>query len=149
MLTSVLLGCLLIVVTIFIHAGGMTLSVAMLRTLHASNWVQRSRFAKATAVSFLVLTMFIATLLETVLWGILYLSAGAIEGVEKAFYFSMVTYTSLGYGDIVLEKPWRLLASFQAANGVIVFGWTTALIFAAVHRIYFYQYGNKENQLHH
>ena len=71
------------------------------------------------------------------LWGILYLSAGAIEGVEKAFYFSMVTYTSLGYGDVVLEKPWRLLASFQAANGVIVFGWTTALIFAAVHRVYF------------
>ena len=137
MLTSVLLGCLFIMATIFIHAGGMTLSVAMLRKLHASNWVQRSRFAKATTVSFLVLTMFIATLLETVLWGILYLSAGAIEGVEKAFYFSMVTYTSLGYGDVVLEKPWRLLASFQAANGVIVFGWTTALIFAAVNRVYF------------
>jgi hypothetical protein len=48
----------------------------------------------------------------------------------------MVTFTSLGYGDIVLTGKWRTLASIQAANGVIVFGWTTALIFDFIQRMY-------------
>jgi hypothetical protein len=45
----------------------------------------------------------------------------------------MVSFTTLGYGDIVLGEGWRLLASFEAANGIILFGWTTALIFAFIH----------------
>jgi hypothetical protein len=44
----------------------------------------------------------------------------------------MVTFTTLGYGDVVVEGSWRLLASFQAANGIILFGWTTALLVAVI-----------------
>ena len=44
--------------------------------------------------------------------------------------------TTLGYGDVTLSDQWRLLSSFQAANGTIMFGWTTALIVAAVHKLY-------------
>lgn len=51
-------------------------------------------------------------------------------------YFSTVTYTTLGFGDVVMEPGWRLLSSFQAANGIIMFGWTTALIVAAVQFVY-------------
>jgi hypothetical protein len=46
-----------------------------------------------------------------------------------------VTFTTLGYGDVVLQESWRLTGAFQAANGIIMFGWTTALIFAFVHRM--------------
>jgi hypothetical protein len=148
-LISIVLGCMMMVVTTFTHAGGMILSLGMLRRKHTGGWEECSHLRKASAVSFLVLLMFIVTIIETMIWCGLYLLIGALSGFEKAFYFSTVTYTSLGFGDIVLEAPWRLLSSFQAANGVIMFGWTTALIFAAVHRIYFFQYGNKENQLHH
>ena len=49
----------------------------------------------------------------------------------------MVTYTTLGYGDVVLIERWRLLSSFEATNGIIMFGWTTAIVIAAVQRIYF------------
>jgi hypothetical protein len=48
----------------------------------------------------------------------------------------MVTFTTLGYGDVTLGESWRLLGSFEAANGTIMFGWTTALIVAVVHRVY-------------
>ena len=61
----------------------------------------------------------------------------AIQGFERALYFSMVTFTTLGYGDIVLHERWRLLASSEAANGVIMFSWTTAIVIAAVQRVYF------------
>ncbi|MHC5096111.1 MAG: potassium channel family protein [Planctomycetota bacterium] len=78
-----------------------------------------------------------ASLIEVLVWAFVYLWLNAIEGVEQAFYFSMVTFTTLGYGDVVLQERWRLLASFEAANGIILFGWTTAIVMAVVHRVYF------------
>ena len=81
-------------------------------------------------ISALVLMMFYASLFEALIWALTYLAVGAISGLEEALYFSTVTYTTLGYGDVLLDQSWRLLASFQAANGIIMFGWTTALIVA-------------------
>ena len=52
----------------------------------------------------------------------------------------MVTFTTLGYGDIVLDENWRLLASFEAATGIIMFGWTTAIVLASLQSAY---YGKK------
>lgn len=85
----------------------------------------------------IVLLMFYVSLVEVLLWAGVYLWLDAIDGLEKAVYFSMVTFTTLGYGEIVLDERYRLLASFEAANGIIMFGWTTAIVLAAVQRIYF------------
>lgn len=92
-------------------------------------------FTATILVSALVLLLFLASVLESLLWALTYLASGAIEGLEQALYFSIVTYTTLGYGDITLNEDWRLLASFEAANGIIMFGWTTALIVAVVQRL--------------
>jgi hypothetical protein len=80
--------------------------------------------------------MFIVSLVEVLVWAVTYLALSAIDGLERAVYFSMVTFTTLGYGEIVLDERWRLLASFEAANGIIMFGWTTAIVVAVVQRIY-------------
>jgi hypothetical protein len=66
---------------------------------------------------------------------------GAIEHVETALYFSMVTFTTLGYGDITLPSDWRLLSSFEAANGIIMFGWSTAFVAAFIQRLAPEQHG--------
>ena len=65
----------------------------------------------------------------------MYRTLGALSDLEEALYFSTVTFTTLGYGDVVLQPSWRLLASFQSVNGIIMFGWTTAVIVALVQRI--------------
>ena len=88
-------------------------------------------------VSGIVLMMFLISLVEVFIWACAYLVLNAIEGMEQAVYFSMVTFTTLGYGDVLLDERWRLLASFEAANGIIMFGWTTAIVIAAVQRLYF------------
>ncbi len=55
---------------------------------------------------------------------------------ENAYYFSTVTYTTLGYGDVVLVGRWRLLCSFEAMSGMLLFGLSTAILFAVVQRIW-------------
>ena len=82
-----------------------------------------------------VLTMLLAGLLETGVWAAVYLAVGAIPDVETALYFPTVTFTTLGYGDVTLDAGWRLFASTQAANGTIMFGWTTAIMMAVIQRM--------------
>jgi voltage-gated potassium channel Kch len=88
-------------------------------------------------VVMVVILMFFVSVAEITLWAVTYLTIGAIERMEAALYFSMVTFTTLGYGDITLSEQWRLLASFEAANGIIMFGWSTALVITTVQRVFF------------
>ncbi|MFZ0467765.1 MAG: ion channel [Thiogranum sp.] len=77
-------------------------------------------------------------LLEALIWALFYLYNPVITtlpDLETALYFSMVTFTSVGYGDLVITGDWRMLASL-GGNGVIIFGWTTALIFYVIQHVY-------------
>ena len=78
--------------------------------------------------------MFAATLIEAGVWAAVYLGVDALGDFETAFYFSVVTYTTLGFGDVVIGEEWRILSAFEAVNGVMMFGWTTALVVVAIHR---------------
>ena len=55
---------------------------------------------------------------------------------EAAIYFSFVTFTTLGYGDLTLSDGWRLLSGIEALNGILLDGWSTAVLFAVVQRIW-------------
>ena len=140
MLRTILFGAALIFATTFIHAGFTTLILASLRAMRVGQWVEKSHWTRGSVVAGLVLMLFLASVVEAGLWAGVYVYAGVIEDFEKAMYFSVVTYTTLGYGDITLERYWRLLGSFQAANGIIIFGWSTAIIVTAVQRIYFHDH---------
>jgi hypothetical protein len=82
--------------------------------------------------STLMTVLMIGNIVQVAFWALLYRSIGAFEDFETAVYFSGVTFTSLGYGDVVLSGRMRLLAPLQAANGLMMFGVTTALFIAAV-----------------
>ena len=100
--------------------------------------VERGLF-RVVLVSGYTAWQFLAVVTEALIWALVYLYNPLITvlpDLETAFYFSMATFTTVGYGDIVLEGSWRMLASLQAANGMIIFGWTTALIFYFIQRIY-------------
>jgi hypothetical protein len=133
MLMNIAIAAALMVATTAIHAGGMVLTMSALRA-HSSR--HRLKHTRVYWVCGVVLLMFIVSLLEVLVWAVTYLTLNAIDGFEKALYFSMVTFTTLGYGEIVLDERWRLLASSEAGNGIIMFGWTTAIVITAVQRIY-------------
>jgi voltage-gated potassium channel Kch len=136
MWSQVFLGCFLVLVTTVLHgiatAGALTLLKGAGRLTRFTKAMQLQR---TVVIAGLVVFMFLVSLLDAVLWAYTYLWVGAIEQLETALYFSMVTFTTLGYGDITLSSEWRLLTSFEAANGIIMFGWTTALVAAAIQRL--------------
>ena len=75
-------------------------------------------------------------LIEISIWGLFYLWRGLVTDVETAFYFSGVTYTTIGYGDVVLAKPWRLLGPIEGLMGVLMCGLSTGYFFVVASRIY-------------
>ncbi len=122
-----------------IHALFSVAGLHMLEWRLARFGQPRGPFVQILLVWLMTQWMFIAIVIEAVLWALVYLytlEITVLPDPQTAFYFSMVTFTTLGYGDVVLSGEWRTLASIQAANGVIMFGWTTALIFYFIQKIY-------------
>ena len=76
-----------------------------------------------------VCTLALAHLAEVGLWGVGMALVGAIGSEEGPLYFAFVSYTTLGYGDVLAAREWRLLGPAAAMNGILLFGWSTAVIF--------------------
>jgi hypothetical protein len=74
-------------------------------------------------------------LTQIALWAVALLMCGEMSSFEKAFYYSAENYTALGYGDIILSERWRLLGPLEAINGLLVFGLSTAVMFAVMSRL--------------
>ena len=73
--------------------------------------------------------------MEAIIWGFAYYILPGItefDTLEKAIYFSLVTFTTLGYGEITIHSTNRILAGLEAMNGVLLLGWTTAIMFSVL-----------------
>lgn len=122
-----------IAVTMTIQASFMLVAIG-----HIRRRIPRltSTLNRALVVIFIVIWFFLSICLQCWAWAGLFLWVGALDSFEAALYFATVTFTTLGYGDIVLGPEWRLLGAFAATNGTIIIGWTTAIVFLAVERVY-------------
>ena len=86
-------------------------------------------------ISLLAVIMMLVTagsLLQVMIWAVLFVSIGEFDRLEPALYYSAVNFSTLGYGDIVMSERWRLLGPLEAFNGILMFGVSTALMTAAV-----------------
>ena len=86
-------------------------------------------------VSVAILLALLAHLVELVLWALVFILCGEFSHFATAVYHSAVNYTSLGYGDIVMSARWRLLGPLETADGMLMFGISTAMIFAVIERL--------------
>jgi hypothetical protein len=136
MLLNIALGGVLMLLTCGMHILGMMLVMHLVRR-EGGAVRKRMRKMRAYVVGEVVLVMANVSILEALLWAAAYVVLDEIQNLEQAFYFSMVTFTTLGYGDIVLDERWRLLASFQASTGILMFGWTTAILITVIQYSYF------------
>jgi hypothetical protein len=84
----------------------------------------------------LVFVLFFGHVLQFATWAALFVYIGQFPDFETAFYHSAVNFTSLGYGDIVMEAPWRLLGGLEAANGVLMFGLSAGALLSMMNRMF-------------
>ena len=125
-------GLPVLVLTVVAHVCVLVLALEALVRL-APNAKRKPNLLRSVAV--LALTALgAATLhgLEAAVWATLYLGIGALTSVRSAMLFSLEAITSYGHAEIFLEDRWQLLGAIEAVNGLIIFGLTTAFIFAAI-----------------
>ena len=132
MWTNILIGSLLILFTAFIH----TLITRIIITIIKGLGRYHLHIHHLLHIFMAVLIILLATVIESMAWAFVYLRIGAFEVLEKAVYFSLVTYSTLGYGDIILSEGYRLLGGIEAVNGVIMLGWSTAIVVAVLQRVF-------------
>jgi hypothetical protein len=133
MITKLLFALLLMALCVAIHAGGVT---------SALRWARRQPYAGARFWRWTWLFICLAAwtillhLSEITGWALLYLFGDALRDLPSAWYFSAVTYTTTGYGDVVLPQEWRLVGGIEALTGILMCGWSTGFFFAVVSRMY-------------
>lgn len=138
MLKLSLIGAFLVAITVVIHAVGTTVWLGMVIRRVAASGGWQAMLAMTILIR-TVLVLLALHVLEIVLWAAAYRTMvpdDELATFEQAVYFSFVTFATLGYGDITLSESWRLLSGIEALNGILLVGWTTAMIFAVVQRIW-------------
>jgi hypothetical protein len=137
-ISHLLIGCVMIALTVIIHAVATDRLLFVLERLGPVMFRAFRRLWKIPMLVITVLGVFLAHIVEIWLWAGLYYNfeRDILKTFEDALYFSTVSFTTVGFGDIVLSADWRLLSSFEAANGFILFGWSTAFIFEIISKLY-------------
>lgn len=125
---------LLIAVTVLVHGFGTYGLVGGLLRESRAKWDHISIFRLQFVLARVVLALFALHLAEAAIWAGFYTFSGALPDFRTALYFSLASYTTVGYGDVVLGDQWRLLGVFEACIGVLMLGWSTGILFALVSR---------------
>src|SRR4030095_10297657 len=136
-----------------VSAGAVVATIAI-RTLAVTatvNFVRReTRLGRAgaglwrdvTIVSVTISIALLAHLLEIGVWAALVMLCGEFPAFATAYYHSAVNYTTLGYGDLIMTPPWRLLGPLEAATGMLMFGVSSALVFAVIQRLIYARFAD-------
>ena len=132
MLSKLLIAWCLMALCVAIHASGVTSALHWLRRQTGS----AQGFWRSTWL-FIGLAgwMILFHLIEIILWALIYVSKDAMPDLPSAVYFSAVTYTTTGYGDLVLPEAWRLVGAVEALTGILMCGLSTGFFFAVVSRM--------------
>jgi hypothetical protein len=128
MLIQLLVGALVSAVAITIHAFATVVAIGAAR--RAARWpTALPRLHLMSVMVVTVLLLMLAHTAEVVVWSLSYAVVGAAPAGSDLLYFAFVNYTTLGYGDVTPVKAWQLLGPMAAMNGILMFGWSTAVLF--------------------
>jgi voltage-gated potassium channel Kch len=133
MLARLLFAFGLMALCVAIHAAGLG---GALRWLEGSTTPARTFWRWTGLLVGLAGWTIFVHLIEITLWALFYTWKKGMPDLQSALYFSSVTYTTTGYGDLVLPKEWRLVGGVEALTGILMCGWSTGFFFAIVSRIH-------------
>ena len=134
MILNLVVGTIAISLTVLIHTFGLIAVTHTMARLVAL-FRMHGRRSRVIAMITVVMGLFAVMTAEVWLWAGLYCLLGILGDFETALYFSTITFSTVGYGDVVPAHGWRVLAALEGINGFLLIGWSTAYLIAAGTRV--------------
>ncbi len=134
MFINLVLGTVIISGTVLIHTFGL-MGVTRVMSILVDRFRMHGRRSRVLAMITIVFGLFVVMTIEVWFWAFSYWIIGAFGSFEEALYFSTVTFSTLGYGDLIPHQEWRLLAGMEGIDGFLLIGWSTAYLIAASTRV--------------
>ncbi len=136
MLPALLIGSLALIINMAIQIIAVVFVIGyLLRRLSSGRMAPGFR-TDATVMGVVLCVLFVGHEMQFAIWAILFVWLGEFTNFETAFYHSVVNFTSLGYGDIVMSEKWRLLGALEAANGILMFGLTASSFLTVMSKLF-------------
>jgi hypothetical protein len=134
MALNLVVGTVVISLTVLINTFGLIAVTHAMKHL-AARIRMHGRRSRVVAMISVVMGLFAVMTAEVWLWAGVYLKLGVLPDFETALYFSTITFSTVGYGDVVPAHDWRVLAALEGVNGFLLIGWSTAYLIAAGTRV--------------
>jgi hypothetical protein len=131
-LVPLAVGASAVVCTLLIHGLALAATVNFFRHQRRLGRTGASIWINFAIVVVAMMLAFVAHLIEIALWAGLFIVCGEFQDFGTAYYHSAVNYTTLGYGDLIMSPSWKLLGPLEAADGALMFGVSTAMIFTVI-----------------
>jgi hypothetical protein len=128
-------GLITFVCTVFVHVLPLDATITLVRHEKKLGLARVGFWGELGIVALIILLSLVAHLIEIALWAAVFMLCGEFHEFGLAYYHSAVNYTTLGYGDLIMSPRWRLLGPLEAANGILMFGVSTAMIFTLILRL--------------
>lgn len=136
MFRQLLFAFSLAAMTVIVHAIGTALLMASAKRIWTSATGGGVLLSAVLTLTQLIAGLLILHLAEMTVWAAAFAVVGVMPDFETSLYYSLESYTTVGYGDALPSRSWRLLGPVEAAVGVLMLGWSTGIIVAAVQKIY-------------
>lgn len=136
MTSDLLLIFALISTCVAIHSLAIWQGTRAIRRISLTHEKTRRRPPAAFILTATVCALFVLHLLHVFVWAIAYSAKGFFESFADSMYYSAASYSTVGYGDLVIEGPGRFFGPFEAMTGVLMFGWSTGIIVLIATRLY-------------
>ena len=130
MIAKLLIASCLVAITVTIHAAG--LGMVLSHVLHSKERPETQFWPITWLFIRVAWLLLLFHLLQVAVWGMFFWWQKCLPDAESSFYFSAVTYATIGYGDLVLPKEWRMLGPIEGFTGILMFGLSTAFFFVVV-----------------
>lgn len=134
MLVNLALGTLVISATVVVHTFGL-IEVTRFMSFATARFPMHGHRSRVVQMIATVLGLFAVMTVEIWLSAACHFALGVVEDFETALYFSLVTFSTVGYGDAIPVREWRIFAALEGINGFLLIGWSTAYLIAAGVRV--------------
>ncbi|BCW88999.1 hypothetical protein sos41_21540 [Alphaproteobacteria bacterium SO-S41] len=141
MFENLALSSVLIIFCVAVHFFGLTILAHILRGRAGHLRPRNTLPGQGLVIVVIVLGLFFIHSVEIWAYALVYHAIGAMPDFEAALYFSTVTFTTVGYGDVTLGTDWRMFGAIEAAAGMLLFGWSAAFLIAAMGNLRSFEHG--------